>query len=92
MKTFSLLSACAVTVLLLSGCATAGGSADAGASASVRTSSVYYDNFYGPVTQGHWGVDGSFYYKDSAGTLQRDRDAHFRKDVLSGYTKITITR
>jgi hypothetical protein len=33
----------------------------------------WYDDYYGPVYDGYWGVDGYFYYRGS------DHDRHFRR-------------
>jgi hypothetical protein len=46
----------------------------------------YYDNFYGPFSNGYWGPDGVFYYqKYKDWDYLRDQGGHFRHEMASGY-------
>jgi hypothetical protein len=42
----------------------------------------YYDDYYGPVYDGYWGVDGYFYYRgnDHDRHFHRGDGSHFRHD------------
>ncbi|HWE46527.1 MAG TPA: hypothetical protein VG407_10910 [Caulobacteraceae bacterium] len=47
---------------------------------------AYYDDFYGPYTDGYWGNDGYFYYSTGPGhAFARDTDRHFRRDTSTGF-------
>lgn len=55
-------------------------------------SSVFYDQFYGPINTGYWGADGMFHYRLVAnGPWLIDRARHFRRDAATGFTVVTIT-
>lgn len=95
MKNVYLLAASAAVAVMLAGCA----SDMPSTTTTVATTStnadkgidVYYDGFYGPVTHGYWGVDGSFYYQDSTGAVQKDYGYHFVHGPSVGSTKIHVT-
>ena len=62
------------------------------ATTAVPGSSVYYDQFYGPVYSGYWGSDGMFHYElASNGPWLIDSAHHFRHDASTGFTVVTIT-
>ena len=47
---------------------------------------AYYDDTYGPYTEGYWNDDDGFFYY-STGTdhhFTRDADHHFRRDTSTG--------
>lgn len=39
----------------------------------------WYDGFYGPVYDGHWGEGGYYFAKAKGEPYQLDRDGHFRR-------------
>jgi len=45
---------------------------------------VYYDNYYGPYTDGYWGPDAYFYYRSGDGRFLRDEGRHFRREMWGG--------
>lgn len=97
MKSHVLMIA-AATSLLLAGCAsdmqtttTATTTTTTTASTDDRGADVYYDGSYGAITNGYWGVDGAFYYRDASGAYQRDYDGHFLKSPGPGYTVLHVT-
>ncbi len=85
--------------VMLAGCASEMPSTTTTTTTTVSTTStdqgpaidVYYDGFYGPVTHGYWGVDGSFYYQDSTGAVQKDYGYHFVHSPAVGSTKVHLT-
>ncbi len=95
MKTHYLLAAAAAAALLLGGCATdmagTNASPDVSAARAAVAIDVYYDGFYGPVTHGYRGVDGSFYYQDASGAYQKDYGYHFFNSPSQGATKLHLT-
>jgi hypothetical protein len=73
----TLLAAGALSVLIgLSACADDYGYYGAG----YGTPDVYYDNYYGPYTDGYWGPDNFFYYRGGDGRYLRDEGRHFRHE------------
>lgn len=55
------------------------------------TSSVFYDQFYGPIVTGYWAPDNMFRYRlVSNGPWLIDRARHFRRDRAAGFTVVTI--
>src|SRR5579872_526508 len=53
---------------------------------SMTLSSVYYDQFYGPVYAGYWGSDGLFHYQMTAGgPWLVDTSHHFRREAANGF-------
>lgn len=55
-------------------------------------SSVYYDQFYGPIYTGYWGTDRMFHYQLVAnGPWLIDTSRHFRRDAATGFQVVTIT-
>ena len=103
MKLTSALCA-AAAVGLLAGCASYEAPAPAVAVATpvgpavvatgpaTTLSSVYYDQFYGPVYAGYWGSDGLFHYEMvSGGPWLIDSSRHFRRDAGTGFQIVTIT-
>jgi hypothetical protein len=77
----TLLAAGALSALLaLSACG--GGYGYYGASAGGPD--VYYDNFYGPYTDGYWGPDEFFYYRGGDGAFVRDENHHFQRHMFNG--------
>ena len=52
--------------------------------APVGPAEVYYDNFYGPYTDGYWGPDQFFYYRGGDGRFLRDENQHFRRERFGG--------
>jgi len=54
-------------------------------------SSVYYDQFYGPIDTGYWGADSMFHYRLVAnGPWLIDRARHFRREAATGFTVVTV--
>lgn len=99
--TFVICAAAAVG--LLAGCASYEAPAPAVAIATptgtvvaagpnMTLSSVYYDQFYGPVYSGYWGSDGMFHYQTVAGgPWVIDSSRHFRREAANGFQVVTIT-
>lgn len=91
------LAICATAaVVVLAGCAydypTSTVAVATPAGPVVATSSVYYDQFYGPINTGYWGSDGMFHYRLAADSPWLiDRARHFRRDAANGFTVVTIT-
>ena len=47
---------------------------------------IFYDGFYGDITDGYWSDDGWFYYRDAKGQgFHRDDARHVRRDAAQGY-------
>ena len=46
----------------------------------------FYDDFYGPIYDGYWGDDGSFYYRTDGGdrSFRRGDGAHFSRGSATG--------
>jgi hypothetical protein len=62
------------------------------ATAQPATSSVFYDQFYGPIVTGYWGADNLFRYRRVAnGPWLVDRARHFRRRAARGFSVVTIT-
>ena len=97
MKNSLLLAAAGAAALLLAGCAGDGGpvshmAMDSGHHDDAGVD-IFYDGAYGPVVNGYWGADGSFYYHDSADhPFQRDTDMHFAKSRATGYKLLHLYR
>ena len=53
---------------------------------------LYYDGYYGPVSEGYWGGDGWFWYRDSTRHWRRDDGRHFRRDTYNGYHPYRVHR
>jgi hypothetical protein len=52
---------------------------------------VFYDQFYGPIVTGYWGTDNMFHYRLVAnGPWLIDRARHFRRNAASGFTVVTL--
>lgn len=67
-------------------------SGDIVATTEPTVATVYYDQFYGPITTGYWGPDNMFHYRVVAnGPWLIDRARHFRRDAATGFTVVTIT-
>lgn len=84
-KRFSPLIGAAAVALLLVGCASRGD--------GFRTADVdydgYYDNYYGPISDGYWGSNGMFYYQAGEGhAYHRDGAHHVRRDAATGFQTI----
>jgi hypothetical protein len=82
-KLSPLIGAAAVAVLL-AGCAYGDDHHH-----NFRTAGVdydgYYDDAYGPITDGYWGSDGVFYFAVGGGhTYRRDDDHHIQRDQAPG--------
>ncbi|MGZ6175984.1 MAG: hypothetical protein ACXWNB_09130 [Candidatus Binataceae bacterium] len=46
----------------------------------------YYDDYYGPISDGYWGPDGDFYFSVAQGQpFQRDGGGHFRHSSATGF-------
>jgi hypothetical protein len=59
--------------------------------ATPASSSIWYDDFYGPVSAGYWGSDGLFHYRLAAnGPWLIDSAGHFRHQAIAGYHVVTI--
>lgn len=45
----------------------------------------YYDDYYGPITDGYWGQDGVFMFTTDQGrSYRRDDDHHIQRDASAG--------
>jgi hypothetical protein len=77
-----LIAAALGGMLILPACAYDGGGAYYGA--GYGGADVYYDNYYGPYTDGYWGPDAYFYYRGADGRFLRDQDRHFRRQMYGG--------
>ena len=71
-------------VLLLGACAYGGDHRD-----GYRTTGVdfdgYYDDAYGPITDGYWGEDGVFLFTTDQGqSYRRDDEHHVQRDASPG--------
>lgn len=54
---------------------------------------LYYDNYYGPVSEGYWDSDGWYYYRDrTTRRYRRDDGRHFRRDAANGYQSSRMRR
>ncbi|MGE3692944.1 MAG: hypothetical protein AB7F98_16340 [Novosphingobium sp.] len=75
-----LLSAAALALLPLAGCAT-DGYGYYGLSWSSYPYDVWYDGYYGPIYDGYWGTDGFFWYRPdrSVNRYRRGEHSHFRR-------------
>ncbi len=51
---------------------------------------LYYDNYYGAITDGYWGGDGYFWYRDANNRYHRDTGRHMRHDPYSGYSAFHV--
>jgi len=83
-KHLSPLIAASALALLLAGCMS-----DDDHHNGFRTAGVdydgYYDDAYGPITDGYWGSDGAFYYAiGGARSYRRDDDHHVQRDASAG--------
>ena len=46
----------------------------------------YYDDYYGPISDGYWGPDGYFYFSVGQGhPFQRDAEGHIRRTPATGF-------
>jgi hypothetical protein len=76
-----ILGACAL--LALAGCASADGPI---------SYDGYYDGYYGPMYDGYWGDDNSFYYSGGIGQpFVRDGGSHFRRGAAAGFNSFHNT-
>jgi hypothetical protein len=73
-----LIAAAIGGMLILPACASEGAYYGAG----YGDADVYYDNFYGPYTDGYWGPDSYFYYRGGDGRFLRDDSHHFRRQMF----------
>ena len=49
----------------------------------------YYDDFYGPITDGYWGADGVFMFTTDQGrSYHRDEARHIQRDATAGHHNI----
>jgi len=74
-----LIAAAMGGMLILPACADYGG---AYYGAGYGGADVYYDNFYGPYTDGYWGPDNFFYYRGGDGRFLRDDSHHFQRQMF----------
>ena len=51
---------------------------------------VYYDNFYGPFSDGYWGDDNAFYYMGADHRYHRDDAGHIRRDAATGFNTFHV--
>lgn len=85
MKRALILSIAFGAVLGLSGCTGYYGGAGVGYGYN-DYDDLYYDNYYGPVSEGYWNTDGWYYYRDrTSRQYRRDDGRHFRRDAADGY-------
>jgi hypothetical protein len=80
MKRFARLACAALASALLAGCAGTSG----GGGVAIGYDG-FYDDYYGPLTNGYWANDGFFYYMDARGHRHRDSGRHFRHDTAPGF-------
>ena len=54
---------------------------------SLRSNSVWYDDYYGPYPGGYWSGDGVSLYSDRRGNYRRDDGRHFRREHFENARK-----
>jgi hypothetical protein len=84
MKAISILACSAVAAALLGGCASGYGE---GVTSVGVGYDGFYDDYYGPFTNGYWDHD-NFFYSDGRGRWQRDVGHHFRRDAAPGFHSV----
>jgi len=84
MKSTVLKVAIASMAIALSSCTSLPGAAGSGFASPGYD--AYYDDAYGPLYDGYWGDDDSFYFRGGAERpFIRDGGGHFRHQAASGF-------